>query len=425
MIKQIDPRIRSNAKVIGKPRNERLTIITGGPNIITKKQEKDEEEMIIPGMSCWRESRVKKIYDILLKKYKKETNIYSLNNGVIEEFQEFDNMDKNKLIIKANSICSNDDEYQKFIEKENHKIYQFIENDDENDDENVDIIGKKETISIIIPYMHSDERYFLLEKCIESLRFNDPDFNIEICIFEIGPERNLYMDDDIKYLYEEYNKPFHRGWAINRAAKKLSTGKSLIIMDCDIIVTKEWWNEVKYINTPKVGWKKIICFDEESTQKILINKMGDLRQESIKTPSINTAAGGITICPRKIFFELKGIPEDFIDTWGGEDNAFWAKLEMYGYRFSNIKSKIFHLWHTKSTPRNQKKLLFIWDIFGWDNKKWKIVLDEIGDNWGRKDAYYPDFYSKNVTNTEWTYGRKRQVLDKREEILKSVERPNY
>ena len=62
-------------------------------------------------------------------------------------------------------------------------------------------------ISVIIPYMHSEERYPLLLACLSRIPSS-----VEICIVEIGTKRYLNIEErKIKYMFIEYNNIFHRG----------------------------------------------------------------------------------------------------------------------------------------------------------------------------------------------------------------------
>ena len=234
-------------------------------------------------------------------------------------------------------------------------------------------------ISVIMPYMHSVERLPLLMETIKAL----PN-EVEICILEIGKKQCLDLDKKYKYKFVKYNSIFHRGWAMNVGVRELSSGSKLILMDADVIVTPIWIKEIQECNFPAVAWGSMYYLTEESTQSFLNNDLSKpIKFEKIKTPALLGPAGGITIIDRKLFYEIKGFPENFEGTWGGEDNVLFSKLINYGYPFRHLKSQVSHLYHSKSTPRNMEILLFAREMLRWSKKDWDIELKKIGDRWGK------------------------------------------
>lgn len=225
--------------------------------------------------------------------------------------------------------------------------------------------------SVIIPYQHLPERESLLYRCIESLVLSS-NGQLEICIHEVGEEPKLNLPSKYKYLFTEYQGVFHRAWAINRGVKKLATKEMLILMDGDLIVTPEWYQEVIECDCPSVGWGRINSLDAH----------GEI--EKSKTPSKGSAAGGITIIPHQLFLDLSGIPEDFIGSWGGEDNAFWSKLTSLGYPFRSLSSTITHLYHPKTTPRIRKIQKKALPMFYWNSGQWKDHVEASTETFGSR-----------------------------------------
>lgn len=235
-------------------------------------------------------------------------------------------------------------------------------------------------ISIVIPYMHTQERLRLLIECIKSIPEGP-----EICILEIGRKQHLRdIGNKCRYLFVEYNNDInHRGWALNLGVRHLSTGNKLILLDADIIVSKDWYEEVTKCNFPAVAWGEMYYLDKKSTEKFLDNNFSEkFNAEKIKYPRIDGPAGGITVIDRKLFYKIKGIPENFENTWGGPDNTFFAKLRVYGYSFKHLNSQVIHLYHSKDTPRNLNIALKARDMLRWTKEQWDEELKNIGDNWG-------------------------------------------
>lgn len=250
------------------------------------------------------------------------------------------------------------------------------------------------TYSIIIPYQHLPERESLFYACLENLLRLCRGF--EICIHEVGPSPHLNVPRRCKYLFTKFNGVFHRAWAINRGVKELATGDILILMDGDLIITRKWVDEVLNCDPPSAAWGRINWLSEEGTRKYLKTRsIDDGSIERTRTPSRGGAAGAATAIRRDLFFNVSGIPEDFAGSWGGEDNAFWAKLSQLDYKFKSFKCTITHLYHPKSTPQVrsiQKKVL---PMLYWTRSQWKEYVRMVGSDWGLEN---PDIVIKPSFN---------------------------
>jgi hypothetical protein len=221
----------------------------------------------------------------------------------------------------------------------------------------------------------------LLKKCIEYLPKDT-----EICVAEIGRERHIKKLSGCKYRFFEYNNNInHRGWALNLGVKKISTGNKLILLDADIIVNPYWYEEVKKCKFPAVAWGTMHYLNKDSTKRVLKDDLSEpIIAEKVKYPRLDGPAGGISVIDREIFYKIKGVPENFENTWGGPDNTFFAKLRSYGYPFKCLRSSVIHLYHTKNTPRNLNIALKARDMLRWSKEQWDKELERIGDNWGEE-----------------------------------------
>jgi hypothetical protein len=240
-------------------------------------------------------------------------------------------------------------------------------------------------VSIIVPFMYNGDRWDIFEACISNLHELTKDLdNVEICVHETAPER--YITDEfiqrygIKYLYSQWNEVFHRAWNLNVAAKMLTRGSVLLFMDGDLIVTEDWIKEVLASNHPAIAWGELKDLDEESTKNFL--KTGFLGSSftKIRKPSIDGAAGGATLIPKNIFFDVHGWPEDFRGTWGGEDNIFISKLISFGYQPDIFSSCIFHLYHKHQTERKQSI-----------RNKSQVLLKYSKEDWKKKFISNPEW----------------------------------
>lgn len=164
----------------------------------------------------------------------------------------------------------------------------------------------------------------------------------------------------------------------------------LVLMDGDLVVTDEWVKEVLSCRHPSAGYGRINWLSEEGTALYLKSKHIDRNLfNRSRTPSRGGAAGGVTIVPREIFYSLSGIPEDFIGSWGGEDNAFWSKLVQMGHNFRSLTCTITHLHHSKTTPQIrviQKKAL---PMFYWNRLQWEEHIKQSSESWGARTPSEP------------------------------------
>jgi len=238
--------------------------------------------------------------------------------------------------------------------------------------------------SIIIPYQHSKEREPLFYACLSNL-LSLLGNSVEICIHEVGPEKHLNIPKKCKYLYTHYKGVFHRAWAINRGVRKLASGKMLLIMDGDLIVPHEWTEEILTYDKIAIAWSRLYLLNKEGTDQYLNSRyINNLNVYKTKNPSMGSAAGGAMIIPKSIFFKVKGIPEDFYGSWGGEDNVFWSKLIRLGYKIDRFKSTIHHLDHSRSTPRVAKIQQKTVPMLQWKGREWSKYIALIENSWGAK-----------------------------------------
>ena len=251
-------------------------------------------------------------------------------------------------------------------------------------------------VSIILPYQHLDERYGIFYAFLSNLTSLVGN-RAEICIHEVGPKRHLYLPEKFKYLYTRYSGIFHRAWVLNRCVKKLSTGSMLVLMDTDLIMNEDWVNEILHCTTQSIAWNKLHLLSTKATQKYIDSKYIDHSEiKQTKSPSMGSAAGAAMIVPRKLFYDLSGIPEDFLGSWGGEDNAFWAKLTHLGHKISIFKSEIYHLDHPPSTPRVTSIQRKVIPMLQWKKVQWIEYIKLVGNIWGNLN---PETYSSPDIST--------------------------
>lgn len=244
--------------------------------------------------------------------------------------------------------------------------------------------------AIIIPYMHSEERFENLKMTMNSL----PSVGIEIFVHEIGNTQMIspskFVAKNINWMFSEWKEPFHRAWAINKMVRKLPNGVlRLVIMDADLILPEYYFSNINYNwDTFQIGWNKLFYLSELATLNYkhtgIINEEPDLTvTKYYKTPDPRGGCGGITLIDRDLFEKVKGIPEDFRGTWGREDNSFVYKMMNLGYSFKMYNAKIYHLHHSSRTIKDKSIQDKFLTMQHWDKVAWEHKISEIGDNWGK------------------------------------------
>jgi len=242
------------------------------------------------------------------------------------------------------------------------------------------------SLSIIIPYMHNPKRFPLLVECLKTLPNPRNSKNVEICIHEVGKSRvlNPKFVKNFKYCFTKFEGVFDRAWAINTGVRKLATGERLLIIDSDLIVTPQWFEEIiSSKNKVYIAWGLLYCLTLEETNNYLKTHQLIEKRGRTKWPSLRGSSGAATLIDRKVFDVVKGIPEDFSGTWGGEDNAFLSKLKELGFPYNTFSSKIYHLYHDHKTPFNREISRRNLPILRWGKEQWMDQLGKIGDNWGK------------------------------------------
>lgn len=239
------------------------------------------------------------------------------------------------VISLQKNILSYNNDYTTYIEEHPKNIKSSIQ------DERV--LG--DMISIIIPFMYNGDRWHLFKASVEKLYQQTRDYdNIEIIVHETAPTRYIkksFIDEyELVYLFSEYHGLFHRAWNLNVAAKYLAKGATLVFFDGDLLVNKEWVNELINCDKtiPYIGWGKMKNISKRGTDTYLKTKNITNDIERTRKPNGHAAAAGINIIPRDMFFAIGGWPEAYKDLgYGGEDNSLSFKMIALGMYSNDMK----------------------------------------------------------------------------------------
>lgn len=289
---------------------------------------------------------------------------------------------------------------------------------------------EEKTYSIILPFMFNGDRFPLFIASLDSiLHLIKNNNNWELCIHETGPKQHLnnyffadYQDYNIKYKYTKYDRIFHRAWALNVGVKYLANNNYLILGDSDLLYTQEWFNSIQKIKEPCAGWEKCNMLTKDATEYYLRHKT--IKSDFVEThcPHKANDAGKITFIPKKVFYEICGVPEHFKDTYGGEDNALAAKLEAFGYIFHGIKNAtIYHLYHEHKTVCNINITKQAHDmLWKWDKNRW---LEENKKEWGK--ITYPKTNINKPIKILWCKHNRTGIINKHLLDSLQTEMQNY
>ncbi len=257
--------------------------------------------------------------------------------------------------------------------------------------------------SIIIPFMYKGDRFPLFEATIERLhQFIKNDPNIELIIHETDTKQKLtqkFIDRyNIKYMFSQWNEVFHRGWALNVPARHLATGDVYVFMDADLLVTHDWYKEIKMFHSGVgFGWGTMKNINKVETDRYLKTKQEPQRFSRTRRPAVVAAAGGVTIISKDIFDKVEGWPEDFRGTYGGEDNAMFLKLRHLHPKRIKFTSTLIHMHHSHMTKRNPMRFAIYNTMKKWKMGDWKKHVSQMTD-WGKRgyDSIIIDKSEKSV-----------------------------
>lgn len=256
-------------------------------------------------------------------------------------------------------------------------------------------------INFIIPYKYHPERHELFTEVLKIMpRRND----IKISIIEMDSEEHLKHFPIIQYFrckfeycrfdfirMERWDNIFHRALAINYEVKNFVSENDIIcIYEADIIIShiNEMIDDIKSLQWPTSGFNAIYRMNlQETNHYIKKNELPSFhRREGLGFSHANGHAGGITIISKKLFMEIKGIPEMMKGTWGNDDNLFWYKLNAFGYPFRNMGRLAYHLYHEHKTERDEEIRKQVPIIATWNKEDWIRYNETIKDDWGKNDS---------------------------------------
>lgn len=175
--------------------------------------------------------------------------------------------------------------------------------------------------------------------------FGDPDRDANWRFIE---SRFKVLHPDWEICIGESEQPFNRGLAINHAASQ-AQGDVFYISDADCFVYPEQAVEAARMAQDEPGCvvaaTRWIALERAFTSEVRCGHP-DVRFAS-EPPAWCEVQGTVSGClaiSRDGFEKVNGFPKEFAD-WGGEDCAFWYKMETFVAQGRRLPGDMFHLWH--------------------------------------------------------------------------------
>lgn len=256
-------------------------------------------------------------------------------------------------------------------------------------------------LSIIVPIYipnYSTDRIPLFKAVLSKLPIGDPE--VEVIIHEMGesPLVKEWLPGEYVYYFTRFSGVFDRAWAFNVIGKNFANGDMLCLLDADILVGDSWLPQIKQCKEYAIAFNETRYLSSRVTKKFL--ETGRIIEEyqadydggqSVKRVMIATPYtnwGVTTLIPKKLFVSLKGVPEDFKGTWGGEDCALYYKMTTLGGVLpETVGGVVYHLYHSPSTKVDTEILKKEPIMHSWTVEQWRTHNENVGDNWGRIDEY--------------------------------------
>lgn len=220
-------------------------------------------------------------------------------------------------------------------------------------------------LSVIVPFAKKDESRLPALKqmldCIKAqdLRVHGTDIKNWEFIFveQINPDTSNYnvigytkgIADN--HIFLEYQGAFNKSWCMNVGAR-VAKSEWLCFIDADMLFGKEYlyFAHIWKSNIPIkffVGWDTIIKLPGKS------EPVARLIRNTVLT------AGGVFWCNKDFYWELGGMNENYFG-YGGEDNDFWARVNVVigesknRNNVSHCPYPMVHVYHDDAIPSPER-----------------------------------------------------------------------
>lgn len=211
----------------------------------------------------------------------------------------------------------------------------------------------KHPFTYIISYRHRPDRLMHLRRVLDWINgFN----GVDVIVVEQDKHskvENLKLK--CRHIFIKNDGLFNKSWSYNVAAK-YAKSDIIIFGDCDLVMNPN--DLVTALNMMK-------DYDVISPYNVVLDLQQDESNLSIESllkitrpgrgefdhQKINLT-GGIAIFKREAFFRIGGWCEFFVG-WGGEDDFQTHKVHKL-LKWTELKSKCFHFYHTRDQLSNDK-----------------------------------------------------------------------
>ena len=226
-------------------------------------------------------------------------------------------------------------------------------------------------ITVIIP---SGGRPTHLECCIKSLKESQQltSYRISYLVVEYSTDKeslNFCKINDISYIWiqKSVNDKYNKCLAHN-IGYCISSSKLLLFHDCDLIVNKTFFENIKHCKLNKnsvahcIGNQHVHYINHPTTLKYFDGSASydDILQDinSYFTPDESNwiATGGSIIVGRSLFERVGGFDSHLFSGYSIEDQFFWDKVTTLVPMKLINENNVFHLFHeaNRTTPTNDE-----------------------------------------------------------------------
>jgi len=202
-------------------------------------------------------------------------------------------------------------------------------------------------IDCIIPVRDKDN--IVIRNCVDAL---DSEITGKITIIDYGSEIPVYIyNREVIRISREKFPIWNKSHALNIGIRK-SESEYVGIVDCDTIVSPNFFDKVKEVINPNVfiistKIRRIVNFTNFK------NAIGISTEWAPGKPNYKGAIGGIQIFPREWAVKYKGYDESLI-YWGGPDTYVLELAKITGLIIVDLDETIMHQEHEKKKEEQLK-----------------------------------------------------------------------
>ena len=188
------------------------------------------------------------------------------------------------------------------------------------------------------------------------LQYLTNNFDTNILVYENGPVKQLNLDSNIDYVYEQNNGAFHRTKYLNKMAKMAKT-RFIANYDCDVFFpVKQLVKAYDLLQSNEVNC--IYPYDGlfVNINRNVLNDFSNFDPVTLDPMKYHNfgkqSMGGALLWSREAFIEGGMENEKFI-SWGAEDWERFRRFTKLGYIIGRVKGPLYHIDHSRKQDSNE------------------------------------------------------------------------